>query len=75
MLKKLLNEEEKKIFDYTARPFTVYCLVVAIIVIIGSNFGSMTSDTVDGYICSLTIAMLVNYLNMSYIELKNIEKK
>lgn len=75
MIKKILNEKEKEIFDYTARPFTIYCVVVAIIVIIGSNFGNMSSDTVDGYVCSMGIAMLINYLNMSYIELKNIEKK
>lgn len=75
MFKKLLNEEEKKIFDYTVRPFMAYCIVVAIIIIIGSKFGNMSSNTVNGYVNSLVVAMLVNYLNMSYIDLKNIEKK
>ena len=75
MIKKILNKKEKEIFDYTARPLVIYCVVVAIIIIIGSNIGSMSSDTVDGYINSMVIAMLINYLNMSYIELKNIEKK
>lgn len=70
MIKKLLNEKEKKIFDYTVRPFMIYCAVVAIIVIIGSNFSNMSSDTIDGYVCSMEIAMLINYLNMSYIEIK-----
>ena len=75
MIKKILNKKEKEIFDYTARPFVIYCVVVAIIIIIGSNIGSMSSDTVDGYINSMVISMLINYLNMSYIELKNIKKK
>ena len=75
MIKKILNKKEKEIFDYTIRPFTIYCVVVAIIIIIGSNIGSMSSDTVDGYINSMAITMLINYLNMSYIELKNIKKK
>ena len=75
MIKKLLNEKEKKIFDYTVRPFMIYCVVVAIIVIIGSNFSNMSSDTVDGYLCSMVIAILINYLNMSYIEIKNMKKK
>lgn len=75
MIKKILNKKEKEIFDYTARPFMIYCVVVAIIVIIGSNFSNMSSDTVDGYVCSMAIAMLINYLNMSYIEIKNIKKK
>ena len=75
MIKKILNKKEKEIFDYTARPFVIYCVVVAIIIIIGSNIGSMSSDTVDGYINSMAITMLINYLNMSYIELKNIKKK
>ena len=75
MIKKILNKKEKEIFDYTARPFVIYCVVVAIIIIIGSNIGSMSSDTVDGYINSMTIAMLINYFNMSYIEIKNVKKK
>ena len=75
MIKKILNKKEKEIFDYTTRPFVIYCVVVAIIIIIGSNIGSMSSDTVDGYVYSMTINMLINYLNMSYIDLKNIKKK
>lgn len=75
MIKKILNKKEKEIFDYTIRPFAIYCVVVAIIITIGSNIGSMSSDTVDGYVYSMAISMLINYLNMSYIELKNIKKK
>ena len=75
MIKKILNEKEKEIFDYTARPFVIYCVVVAIIVIIGSNIGTLSTDIVEGYINSMVIVMLVNYLNMSYIELKNVKKK
>ena len=75
MIKKILNEKEKEIFDYTARPFVIYCVVVAIIVIIGSNIGTLSTDIVEGYINSMVIAMLINYLNMSYIELKNVKKK
>ena len=76
MIKKILNKKEKEIFDYTVRPFTIYCVVVAIIIIIGSNIGSVSSDTVDGYINSMVIVMLINHINMSYIELKkNIKKK
>lgn len=75
MVKKILNNEEKKAFDYIIRPFMIYCVVVALIVIIGSNFGNMPSDTVDGYVCSMVIGMLINYLNISYIEIKNMEKK
>ena len=52
-----------------------FLVVVAIIVIIGSNFSNMSSDTVDGYLCSMVIAILINYLNMSYIEIKNMKKK
>lgn len=75
MIKKILNKKEKEIFDYTVRPFIIYCVFVAIIIIIGSNIGSISSDTVDGYINSMVIAMLINYFNMNYIELKNIKKK
>ena len=67
MIKKILNEKEKEIFDYTARPFMIYCVVVAIIVVIGSNFGNMSSDTVDGYVYSMAIAMLINYLSQKNI--------
>ena len=75
MIKKILNKKEKEIFDYTIRPFIIYYVIVTIIIAIGSNIGSMSSDTVDGYINSMVIAMLINYLNMSYIELKNMKKK
>ena len=43
MIKKILNKKEKEIFDYTIRPFTIYCVVVAIIIIIGSNIGAILS--------------------------------
>ena len=75
MIKKILNKKEKEIFDYTVRSFAIYCVFIVIIVIIGSNIGSMSPDTVEGYINSMAIVMLINYLNMSYIELKNIKKK
>lgn len=73
MIKNLLNEKEKEIFDYTARPFIINCVVVAIIV--GSNFGNMSSDTVNGFVCSMTIMMLINCFNASCIVIKNMGKK
>ena len=75
MIKKILNKKEKEIFDYTIRPFIIYCVVVAIIITIGSNIGSMSSDTVYGYISSMIITIFINYLNMIYINLKSIKKK
>lgn len=75
MIKKILNKKEKEIFDYTIRPFIIYYVVVTIIIAIGSNIGSMSSDTVDGYINSMVITMLINYINISYIELKSRKKK
>ena len=62
MIKKILNKKEKEIFDYTIRPFAIYCVVVAMIITIGSNIGSMSSDTVDGYVYSMVITMLMNSL-------------
>ena len=75
MIKKILNKKEKEIFDYTIRPFIIYYVIVTIIIAIGSNIGSMSSDTVDGYINSMVITMLINYFNIRYIELKNRKKK
>lgn len=72
---KILNYKEKEIFNYTIRPFMIYCIIIAFIVIIGSNFCNMSSDTINGYINSMVIIMLTIYFNLSYIEIKNIEKK
>lgn len=77
MIKKILNlnEKEKKIFDYTARPTVIYYVVVGVIVIIGSKFGNMSSDTINSYIYSMIILAIINYINMTYIELKKMEEK
>ena len=69
MFKKILNKKEIEVFNYTARPFIIYCILVAIILIIGSNYGSMTTDEINGYIESLTLYFIINYLNLTYIEL------
>ena len=70
MLKKILNKKEIEIFNYTARPFIICCLLVCIILIIGSNSGTVTPDEINGYIESLLLYFLANYLNLSYIELR-----
>ena len=75
MIKEILNKKEKEIFNYTVRPCIICCVFVAIIIIIGSNTGSISSDTVDGYLNSMAIVMLINYSNMIHIDLKNITKK
>ena len=60
MFKKILNKKEIEVFNYTARPFIIYCILVAIILIIGSNYGSMTTDEINGYIESLTLYFINN---------------
>lgn len=77
MIKKILNlnEKEKEIFDYSVRPTTIYIVVVGVIVIIGSKFANMSSDTINSYIYSIIILAIINYVNMSYIELKKMEEK
>lgn len=75
MFKKILNKKEIEVFNYTARPFIIYCILVAIILIIGSNYGSMTTDEINGYIESLTLYFIINYLNLTYIELSKTKNK
>lgn len=66
-----MNDEEKQFFDCAVRPFIIYSILVAIIVVIGSKFGDMSTDTVNGYIYSMILAMLVNYINMHIMDLQD----
>ena len=70
MLKNILNKKGIEVFNYTVRPFIIYCLLVCIILTIGSNYGTVTPDEMNGYIESLLLYFLVNYLNLSYIKLR-----
>ena len=74
MFKKILNKKEQKLFDYTIRPFIIYCILTGLIIIIGSKYGNITTDKADGYICSMLLVFIVNYLNLSFIDLQNINK-
>lgn len=73
MIKKILNEKEKKIFDYAVRPFIIFTILTWVIVIIGDRFLRMSPDTTNGYICSMLLLCVVTYLNSAFIELSNIE--
>ena len=77
MIKKLLDldKEETIIFNATARPFVIYVILVGIVVIVGSLNGSMSSETADGYICSIILCMLVNYMNLRYMEFEKIKNE
>ena len=73
MIKKLLNlnEKEKIVFDASARPFIIYCIIIGIIVIVGSS-GTLSPDAINGYFDSMILYMLVNYINLTYMNIKGV---
>ena len=75
MIKKKLklDREQTIIFNSAVRPFAIYCLLVAIVVIVGSLNGSMSSEMADGYICSMILCMLCNYMNLRYMEFEKMK--
>lgn len=76
MLKKLLNlnEKESKKYDLVVRPFIVYCVALVIMVIMNTVFKKMTPDLINGYIGALLLFFVINYLNLTFIEIKELEK-
>ena len=74
MIKKVLNEKDKEIFNLAMRPFIAYCLLAVIIAFVGPNFGNMSEATADGYMNSTLILAIVNYINMLCLEIKEMKK-
>lgn len=76
MNKNILNKKEIEVFNYTARPFIIHCLLVGIILTVGSNYGTVvTSDEINGYVESLLLYFIINYLNLTYIDLRKNKDK
>ena len=75
MIKKILklDKEQVTIFNASVRPFVIYCIFVAIVVIVGSLNKSMSSEMADGYICSMILCMLCNYMNLRYMEFEKMK--
>ena len=74
MVKKLLglNEKESKKYDLVVRPFIIYCGLLVIMVIMNTVFKKMTPDLINGYIGGLLLFFVINYFNLSYIEIKEL---
>ena len=72
-MKRILNKEEKKLFDYACRPFVIFAISVAIIVFIGIKFCNMSEDTANGFISSLLLLFVIVYVNLSMIEVSEIK--
>lgn len=70
MFKKILTAEENKYFKVTVIPFIIYCVLIAIIIIIGNYANTLSSDTINGYVHGMILCGLINYVNLSIIELK-----
>lgn len=75
MVKKIFNKEEMKIIKLVIRPYIIFCICIAFIVIIGTKFCNMTSDEATGYIGSMLLYMVINYVNMQFMELEDITHK
>ena len=71
-----LNKKEKKMVDLTIRPFLIFGIAIAIIVTIGHKYGTISQEEINGFIKAYIIHLLVFYINLSHVELKeNMEKE
>lgn len=70
MLKKILNKNERKIYDYTIRPLIIYSLGIGIIITIGASLGTLSDDYINGCICAWILYSVVNIFNIGVIELQ-----
>lgn len=75
MIKKHLNENQKKLFDLTIRPTIMYYMIIGIILILGIILNTLSMDEINTYIKSMGLCMIINYLNLTFIEIKEIEKE
>lgn len=64
MIKKILNKEEKKIYDLTIRPLIIYSIILIIIVGVGTLLKTLTEDIINGYICSYFLYTVIQYMNL-----------
>lgn len=65
-----LNKEEKKMVDLTIRPFIIFSIAIVAIVTIGHKCGTLSQEEINGFIKAYIIHLLVFYINLSHIELK-----
>lgn len=64
-----------KIFKLAIRPFIIFCVVVGVIIIVGSCFKTLSSDEINGYVNAMIVSMLINYCNLSCIQYKEDRNK
>lgn len=77
MLKKFLElgHEETKEFNLVIRPLIILCIAVAFTVIVGSLRGTISSETIDGYVNALVMVWLITLFNAGYEDIKSELKK
>lgn len=74
MIRKLLSDED---YEYIRilRPYLLFLITIAIIVIIGYKFGDMSVDTVDGFVYSIIVETAIFWINVTWTDLYSIKKK
>ena len=74
MIRKLLSDED---YEYIRilRPYLLFLITIAVIVIIGYKFGDMSADTVDGFVYSMIVETAIFWINVTWTDLYNIKKK
>lgn len=74
MIRKLLSDED---YEYIRilRPYLLFLITIAIIVIIGYKFGDMSADTVDGFVYSIIVETAIFWINVTWADLYNIKRK
>lgn len=74
MIRKLLSDED---YEYIRilRPYLLFLIAIAVIVIIGYKFGDMSADTVDGFVYSVIVETAIFWINVTWTDLYNIKKK
>ena len=76
MLKKLLckNESEYKKYELVTRPIAIYCILILIMTMMNTITNTMSPDLINGYFCGLMLFIVISYINLKYIEIKELEK-